>query len=91
MEAEARRAAPSSSLQIGPRRFQQTQRADDVRLDEGGRAVDRAIDMALGGKMHHGVGPEVAERRRHRRRVADVHAGSVARILDRSERVEVAA
>ena len=35
------------------RGVEQADGAEDIGLDKGGRAVDRAIDMRLNGKMHH--------------------------------------
>ena len=48
---KSRRAAP-----VGARRLEQRVGAGDVGVDEGGRAVDRAVDVALGGEVHHRVG-----------------------------------
>ena len=36
--------------------FEHGERADEVGLDERGGPVDRAVDVALGGEVHHGVG-----------------------------------
>ena len=55
MESERR---PPRRRQAGPvlaRRVQQGERANHVGLHEIRRPVDRAIDMALGGQMHHRV------------------------------------
>ena len=46
--------------------------ADDVGLDEGAWAVDRAVDMALGGKMDDRVRCERRKGRRHCPPIADV-------------------
>ena len=37
------------------RGVEQTEGADDIGLDEGVRAVDRAVDMAFGGEVHDDV------------------------------------
>ena len=55
-------------------------------------AVDRAVDVALGGEMHHGVGLELKKDFRHRRPVADIGpAKAVARVfLNGSKRGKIA-
>ena len=56
-EAEAARGARAASASpIAQRLLQQREGADDVGLDEFAGAVDRAVDMAFGGEVHHGVG-----------------------------------
>ena len=62
--------------------------ADHVGADEGARIGDRAVDVALGGQMHHGLGPEVRIEGVDRLRVADVGfhqavAGIVGQGLER--------
>ena len=60
-------------------------------LDEGVRAVDRAVDVALGGQVHHGIGRVLGEHRVHGGAVADVGADEgVARAVgDRLERAQI--
>ena len=57
---------------MAPRGFQQDEGADDVGLDEVGRPVDRAVDMAFGRQMHHRVGIVGREHLAHRGGVGDV-------------------
>ena len=66
--------------------------ADDIGVDEFGRPVDRAIDMALGRQMHHGVGVEARENLGDGRTIADIGAAEmIARMaLHRSKRGEIA-
>ena len=73
---EAERCTPRRAERgaVVPRRLQQSEGADDIGLDECGRAVDRAIDMAFGRKMHHRVGLMRREDLPHRRGVGDVGA-----------------
>ncbi len=40
---------------IAQRLLQQSERADDVGLDEFTRSVDRAIDMTFCGQVHNGI------------------------------------
>ena len=47
-------------------------RADDVRLKELFGAVDRSVDMAFGGEVHHGVRLVIDERCFHRSCVTDI-------------------
>ena len=46
--------------------------ADDVGLDKGIRALDRAVHVRLGGKMHDGVEPLLAQQPLDEGRIADV-------------------
>ena len=75
-----------------PRRLEQHEGADDIGLDERLGAVDRAVDMALGGEVHHDVGAVSRERRPHGAGIADVDLREgIARIVgDGCEVVEVA-
>ena len=92
MEAELRFAFLGEVREVGAGRFEQRISADDVRLDEGRGAVDRAVDVAFRREVHDRIGLVLAEQRRHRFAVADVGLlESVARILcDRLQRLEVA-
>ena len=83
------------ALEAGPiaaRRLEQREGADDVGLDEVGRARDRAVDVAFGREMHDPVGPELGDRLLHRSAVADVgmQEAVVRLALDRSQRRQVA-
>jgi len=55
-----------------PRGLEQHERADDVRVDERPRAVDRPIDVRLGREIQAGVRRVVLEDARHRRLIGDV-------------------
>ena len=57
---------------IGARRLEQRIGADDVGLDEGGRAVDRPVDVGFGGQMHHRTGPVLGEDAPQRGTVTDI-------------------
>ena len=74
------------------RGFQQHIGADHVGVDEIGRAIDRAVDMALRRQMHDGIGIEASKRFGDGRTIADVGAAETkARmVLHRSERGEIA-
>src|SRR5690606_27825251 len=54
-EAERVPAVLRESAPVVAGSFQQCQRANHVGLDEGGRAVDRAVDVALGGEVQDRV------------------------------------
>ncbi len=89
MEAEARPRRSIERGMIGPRRFEQAIGADEVGGDERLRRVDRTIDMRLGGKMHHRVGPMLREDTSKRHTVGDVgHFEHIA--AGRGERVVLA-
>ena len=45
------------SIPVGTHRFQQIESANNIGLDEFRRAMDRAIHMALGGKIDYCTGP----------------------------------
>ena len=71
-----------------------------IGLDEGARAVQRAIDVAFGGKVEHGARPVLGQQALHQSAVADaaVHkvvprialqAGKVFEVAGVSEQVEV--
>ncbi|GJD81886.1 hypothetical protein NBEOAGPD_5142 [Methylobacterium gregans] len=56
--------------------------ADHVGADEGTGSGDRAVDVALGGQVHHGLGAEVGEGGLDGVRVADVGLDeAVARVV----------
>src|SRR5690606_37197225 len=65
---------------------------DHVGLDEGGRAVDGAVHVALGGEVEHRVGAVLGQQARHQGPVADVpvHEDVVGVALQRGQGVEVA-
>src|SRR5207245_1465633 len=61
--------------------LEQYVRSDDVGLDELGRAVDRSVDVALGGEMEHGVGSEIVKQLSESARVSYIRLGeAIARI-----------
>ena len=59
VEAEGSAGGRVEALPIGTRGGQQGEGADDVRVDEGGGAVDRPIDMAFRSQMRDDIGAEV--------------------------------
>jgi hypothetical protein len=56
------------------RAFQQLEGPDDVRLDEASRALDRAVDVALGSKVDHRFGTVIRVHRLHQLAIPDVAA-----------------
>jgi hypothetical protein len=52
-EPEAVAPGRLEAAPIAQRFLQQRERANNIGANELGRPVDRAIDMALGGKIHH--------------------------------------
>jgi len=72
MEAKARLAGALERAPVTARGFEQGEGADEVGLDEVGRAIDRAIDVRFGGEMHHRIGAMLRENARDRRRIGDV-------------------
>ena len=57
--------------------LEQREGAHHVGVYEGSGAVDRAVDVRLGGEVHHGAGPVLAEDLLHGGRVGDVAAHEV--------------
>src|SRR5882724_3378007 len=55
-----------------PRQFQQGERSDDIRLEEGLCTGDGTVDMRLRSQMDNSFGTKLGERARYRRLVADV-------------------
>ncbi len=53
-EPEARPRLVAERGDVRPGRLEQLERADDVRLDERPRPLDRAVDVALGGEVQDG-------------------------------------
>ena len=77
---------------VPARRFEQHERADDVRVDERLRAVDRPIDVRLGSEIQDGVRPRVGEHARHDVAIGDVALDERhARILQRPLEIQQAA
>jgi hypothetical protein len=73
------------------RRLEQDEGADDVRVDEGHRAVDRTVDVRFGREVDHCGGPMVREGRAHGDAVGDVRLDErYARIVDHPGQVEQA-
>ena len=57
---------------MGQRRFQQCERADDIRRNKIGRAVNGAINVALGGEMNDGCGSMLAQQPIHQFPIANI-------------------
>jgi len=62
VEAEGLAALGRQALPVGAGGFEQLIGADDVGLDEFGRAVDGTVDVRFGGQVHDGVRLEVQQR-----------------------------
>ena len=92
MEAEAVLLRCRQRAPVAERGLQQREGADHVGLDEFAGSVDRAVDVALGGKMHHHVGLIGLEQLAHLGRVRDVgaHKGVALIVRHRRKRVEIA-
>ena len=72
LEAESRLRRGIERAPVGERHVEQDVGAQDIGLDERRGAVDRAVDVALGGEMQHGVGLDLVEDLVDRGAVADV-------------------
>ena len=62
-------------IEAGPVRasgLEQVKGADDIGLDEFGRAMDGAIHMGLRSKVHHGTRPMLGEGLGHEFRISDI-------------------
>ena len=70
VEAEAFR--PALPHPIGARGFQHVVGAGDVGLDEIARPVDRTVDMAFGGQVHHRIGLMLGKNPVQRGAVTDI-------------------
>jgi hypothetical protein len=57
---------------VAPRRVEEPQRPDDVRLHEGLGRVDRPVDVALGGEVDDGADRVLGKEPADERLVADV-------------------
>ncbi len=92
VEAEAGLLPVAETIPVMARRLQQGVGADDVGLDELGRAVDGAVDVALGGQVHDAVRPVLGEQAADLGGVADVHFfKGITRVAgDAGDRIEVA-
>ena len=84
LEAEARAGVGVELAPVGEGGFEQGVGAADVGLDEGRGAVDRAVDVALGGKMQDGIGLEAREDTVDRGPVAMSTLKCVCRLLSRA-------
>ena len=69
LEAEARAGLGVERAPVGEGGLEQRVGADDVGVDEGRGAVDRAVDMAFRCEVQDGVGPRLGEDRVERRPV----------------------
>ena len=85
---EAKVVCPWAELSpMRQRRFEQDIGADDVGVDELGRAIDRAIDMAFGREMHDPVWIKACEGVSDCGAVANVRAAEmIARIAVRGSK-----
>ena len=72
--------------------LQQRKGADDVGLDEGGRAVDGAIDVAFGREMHDGIRLEALDHAAHLGRIDNIgaHERIAGAVRNRRQRFEIA-
>ncbi len=91
-EAEAVLGGAGEFLEVTAGGLEHREGADDVGLDEGAGAVDRTVDMALGGEMHDPVRLELRKEPANGGGVTDVGLGeTIAGIgLKVVERVPVA-
>ena len=75
-----------------PRRLQKDERADDVRFDEGARAVDGAVDVRLGRQIQDRVGPLLGEYASHHGPIGNIRPHEAdAGIFERLFEVQQAA
>lgn len=74
------------------RSFEEAERTDDIRFDERGGAIDRAIDMTLGGEIHYGVRPVTCKKRRNKFAVSDITPDKDVLLvaLKRRQRLQIA-
>ena len=91
-EAERVAGVVFERLPVIAHRLQQAQGADHVGLDEGRGAIDRTVDVALGGEVHHGIGPVLGQQPRDQVAVADVAVDEdmVGIAVQPTERVQIA-
>ena len=73
VEAEGRFAHLVQTVPIGACRFQQHIGADDIGLDKVSRTGDGAVNMALGGQMHHRIRLVLGKHPIQLGTVADIH------------------
>src|SRR5882762_110611 len=66
--------ALSALAPMRQRSFEQNVGADHIGVDELGRSIDRAVDMAFRGQMHDGISIEACESIGNSGPVADVGA-----------------
>jgi hypothetical protein len=100
VEAEGGLRAGIECGPVGSRRLQQREGAFDVRLDEGTRAVDASVDVALGGEVQHGARAVLGQQAVDERAITDVavhedmpcvalQRGQVAQVAGVGEGVEI--
>jgi hypothetical protein len=79
-------------VEIGAGRLEQGVGPHNIGLDEFAGTVDRAVDMAFGGEIHHDVGPVFAKDIEHGAAIADVlaHEGIAGLPADRRKRGQIA-
>ena len=92
VETERRTAFGRQRSPVGAGGLQQLIGADDVGLDELGRAIDGAVDVGLSGQMHDGVRLEVQQRLADPLTIGDVGLEElIARVVVHAgQRLEVA-
>jgi hypothetical protein len=71
-EAECRLVRRRQAIPVRAHRLQQAEGADDIRLDEVFRAVDAAVDVALGGKIDDGARAVLVQQPGYQRGIADI-------------------
>ena len=92
MEAEYRLVLCGQSAPERAHFLEQAEGADDIGLDELTRAVNAAVDMALGGKVQHGGRAMLSQQACHQHTIADValHQRAAAGVNVLGNRLRVA-
>ena len=90
-EAEALAHRRREAREVLTRRFQQLEGPHQIRLDEGGRAIDGAVDVGLRREVEDGVGALLADDLLHRGAVRDVRLHEVKALVggDVGEALEI--
>jgi len=89
---EGRPPLLGQSAPVVARGLEQCECPHDIGLDELTGTVDRAVDVAFGGEVHHRIGLVLGQKRGHQRSIADVamHEHVVRVALQRRQRMQVA-
>ena len=92
VEAEVLARRPFQRAPMAKRGVEQFEGAGDVGFDEDAGAVDRAVDMAFGGKVHDRIDPFLGQQCRDRVLVGDVGLDEavIGGVGNRRERGEIA-